>query len=73
MRRLEWAGWIPVLIFGSLGALRFSTLHNQTFDLAFYARMAHGMARGDLYDPIVGRTCWGCTSHPSCSRSGCSD
>jgi uncharacterized membrane protein len=54
MRRLEWAGWIPVLIFGSLGALRFSTLHNQTFDLAFYARMAHGMARGDLYDPIVG-------------------
>jgi uncharacterized membrane protein len=53
-RRLEWAGWLPVLVFGALGALRFSTLHNQTFDLAFYARMAHGMARGDLYDPIVG-------------------
>lgn len=54
MRRLEWAGWLPVLVFGALGALRFGTLHNQTFDLAFYARMAHGLAHGDLYDPIVG-------------------
>ena len=33
---------------------RFSTFHNRTFDLAFYARMAWGLAGNDWWDPLVG-------------------
>ena len=33
---------------------RYATFHNRTFDLAFYARIAWGLARGDLLEPIVG-------------------
>ena len=33
---------------------RYTTFHNRTFDLAFYARIAWGLARGDLLEPIVG-------------------
>jgi uncharacterized membrane protein len=32
---------------------RFLTFHNQTFDLAFYARMAWGLAHLSAWDPIV--------------------
>lgn len=32
---------------------RFSTFHNETFDLAFYARMAWGLVRFDLWEPIL--------------------
>lgn len=33
---------------------RFATYHNETFDLAFYTRLAWGFPHGDLYEPIVG-------------------
>lgn len=32
---------------------RFDTLHNQTFDLAFYTRMSWGLVRGDFWMPIA--------------------
>lgn len=37
----------------TLGALRYSTFHNQTFDLAFYSRMAWGLVHGNFWDPIL--------------------
>ncbi|MDH5493690.1 MAG: hypothetical protein OEY14_17180, partial [Myxococcales bacterium] len=33
-------------LFAWLGLSRFHAFHNETFDLAFYTRMAWGMARG---------------------------
>ena len=39
--------------FAVLGLLRFHTFHNQTFDLAFYTRMAWGIVHGNAWDPIV--------------------
>jgi len=41
------------LLWGGLGWLRFHTVHNETFDLAFYTRMAWGLARFEFWDPIV--------------------
>jgi uncharacterized membrane protein len=45
------------LVFGVLfvwhALARYQTFHNQTFDLAFYARMAWGIAHGSFWDPIV--------------------
>lgn len=38
----------------SLSVGRYVTFHNETFDLAFYARIAWGLARGDLLEPVVG-------------------
>jgi uncharacterized membrane protein len=38
----------------SLALARFATFHNETFDLAFYTRMAWGMPRGSFWEPIVG-------------------
>ncbi|MFW6023613.1 MAG: DUF2079 domain-containing protein [Myxococcota bacterium] len=40
--------------FAALGLARYETFHNRTFDLAMYARMAWGLARGNLWDPVVG-------------------
>lgn len=47
-----------------MGYLRYRSVHNQTFDLAFYARMAHGLARGDFYDPIMGAHVLGLHASP---------
>lgn len=44
---------------GALAWARWSTFHNETFDLAFYGRMAWGMARGELWEPIVGAHVFG--------------
>jgi hypothetical protein len=41
-------------IFAWLGLARFHTFHNETFDLAMYARMAWGYVHGQVWDPIVG-------------------
>ena len=38
----------------SLSVGRWASIHNRTFDLAFYTRMAWGLAHGELHDPIVG-------------------
>ena len=40
-------------VFAQFAWRRFDTVHNQTYDLAFYARMAWGGVRGDLWMPIV--------------------
>jgi len=37
-----------------LSYARYATFHNETFDLAFYARMAWGMSGGSFWEPIVG-------------------
>lgn len=39
-------------LFG-LAYARFATYHNRTFDLAFYTRMAWGLARLDFWDPFL--------------------
>ncbi|MDH5490421.1 MAG: DUF2079 domain-containing protein, partial [Myxococcales bacterium] len=40
-------------LFAWLGLSRFHAFHNETFDLAFYTRMAWGMARGEFWEPIL--------------------
>ena len=41
-------------IFFSLGYARYRTFHNETFDLAFYGRLAWGFAHMEGWEPIVG-------------------
>lgn len=43
---------VAALLF-SLGWQRYESFHNETFDLALYGRMAWGMARGSLWDPVT--------------------
>ena len=40
-------------LFSTLALARFLTFHNQTFDLAFYARMAWGLVHWRWWDPII--------------------
>ncbi len=62
--RFPWA-WISNLalaataLFASLALSRFRTWHNETFDLAFYARMVWGAGHWDLANPLVGAPLWG--------------
>ncbi len=44
---------VGLLLFG-LALARYRTFHNETFDLAFYGRMAWGPWRGIFWDPVVG-------------------
>lgn len=44
---------VATLVFATLAILRWQTFHNETFDLAFYARMAWGEAHLDGWNPIV--------------------
>lgn len=46
-------------LFATLALARFDTYHNETFDLAFYARMAWGEIHHDPYHPIVGASARG--------------
>lgn len=39
---------------GWLALARYAALHNRTFDLALYTRIAWGMAHGELWEPIFG-------------------
>lgn len=41
------------VILGALAIARYATFHNETFDLAFYTRMAWGLAEGRTWDPIT--------------------
>lgn len=50
--------------FAFLALRRFATFHNETFDLAFYARMVWGLGRGDLYHPITNSYFWGLHASP---------
>ncbi|MBI2895935.1 MAG: DUF2079 domain-containing protein [Deltaproteobacteria bacterium] len=42
-----------------LAFARYASFHNETFDLALYARMAWGLARWNWWEPIVGAHVWG--------------
>ncbi len=56
-KRAHFAVFIITGFFGSIffwqAFARYTTVHNQTFDLAFYARMAWGMVNGSFWDPII--------------------
>ena len=41
------------LLFAALGLARWATFHNETFDLAFYTRIAWGLAHNDHWEPMV--------------------
>ena len=41
------------LVFSALGVARYVTFHNETFDLAFYNRIAWGIAHQDFWEPMV--------------------
>ena len=43
---------------------RWFFVHNQTFDLAFYIRIAWGFTEGDLWNPLVGASIWGLRISP---------
>ena len=43
---------------------RYASVHQRTFDLALYARMAWGFAHADLWAPIVGAPALGCHLSP---------
>ena len=43
---------------------RWYSVHNQTFDLAFYMRIAWGLTEGDLWNPLVGASIWGLRISP---------
>ena len=53
LRRVTFAlvGGLSLVLFCMAWA-RFHYVHNETFDLAFYARMAWGLAVFDLWDPL---------------------
>lgn len=44
---------LATFVLGALVFRRVQTFHNETFDLAFYARIAWGMSRGDYYEPML--------------------
>lgn len=46
-------------LFATLGLTRWRSYHNETFDLAFYARIVWGAGHWDLYNPLVGTDLWG--------------
>jgi uncharacterized membrane protein len=41
------------VLMGIQGLTRYVTYHNQTYDLAMYARQAWGLAHGDYWDPVI--------------------
>lgn len=47
------------VLFAAMALARFRTWHNDTFDLAFYARLVWGAGHGDLWNPLVGAPLWG--------------
>ena len=62
--RFPWA-WVSnialgaTVLFASMALARYRTYHNETFDLAFYARMVWGAGHWDLANPLVGAPLWG--------------
>lgn len=55
-RRFAWAGWaltlaVALLLLWMAGS-RFQNVHQRTFDLAFYGRLAWGLAVFDGWDPL---------------------
>ncbi len=44
---------MSAVLYATLALARYLSFHQQTFDLAMYSRMAWGLARGNLWDPIL--------------------
>jgi len=62
-RTIQRAAWAVAVILLSVwlvqSFVRWQTFHNPTFDLAFYARMAWGMAHANFWVPIIDGLIWG--------------
>ncbi len=57
-----WLALVALVHFSCLFGLswaRFSYVHQRTFDLALYARIAWGLARGDLWSPVLNTHAFG--------------
>ncbi|MCZ7686760.1 MAG: DUF2079 domain-containing protein [Sandaracinaceae bacterium] len=52
------------LLFATLGLARYATFHNETFDLAFYARIAWGLTHADFWEPLVDAHVYGLRLSP---------
>lgn len=50
---------LTAAVHATLALLRYATFHNETFDLAFYARMAWGLAGANFWDPILNASVFG--------------
>ena len=46
-------------LLAGLALTRWRSYHNETFDLAFYARIVWGAGHWDLHNPLVGTDLWG--------------
>ncbi|MFK7986245.1 MAG: DUF2079 domain-containing protein [Sandaracinaceae bacterium] len=46
-------------LFATLGLSRYTTVHNETFDLAFYSRIAWGLSHQDFWEPMVNAHIYG--------------
>ncbi|HEX6240709.1 MAG TPA: DUF2079 domain-containing protein [Polyangiales bacterium] len=59
-RRDRWGLWLCALLHGAtlygFAAARFQSVHQRTFDLALYARIAWGIAHGDLTTRVLATT-----------------
>jgi len=51
--RVSNAALVVAVASAAMALARFRTFHNDTFDLAFYARIVWGISRGDLYHPLT--------------------
>ncbi|MGE0784931.1 MAG: DUF2079 domain-containing protein [Sandaracinaceae bacterium] len=47
------------VLYFTLGWARYASFHNETFDLAFYARLAWGIAHQDHWEPMVNAHMYG--------------
>lgn len=47
------------LLFAVLALARYATFHNETFDLAFYTRIAWGLTHWDFWEPMVNAHVYG--------------
>lgn len=47
------------VLFALLGWARYATFHNETFDLAFYVRIAWGLIRNEHWEPMVNAHIYG--------------
>lgn len=58
------------ILFATLGIARWATFHNETFDLAFYTRIAWGLAHNDHWEPIVNAHFYGLRLSPALAPLG---
>ncbi len=52
------------VLFAALGLARWASFHNETFDLAFYTRIAWGLVHQDYWEPMVNAHFYGLRLSP---------